>query len=452
LGGAQHRHGVVAIGAEFLDAGRAGRAQVDDLCRAVRCDQDVVRPQILMHDLQPVKRLQAACDLLDDGDCRFQRRTRIGRHPLRQRAPFDVFAHGVERAALPRARPGAHDVAAVDAARQPFLGQKAFQIGGVVPQVQGWNLDDDGVAAVEVFGQVDVAAAAGAQLVRDAKAFERLTHVQQRRTGQAAGILRHLSGLARGQGVDAHDLHGQVVVAAAGKRQRDQCARGGVQIAGVGGHGLAQIVVADMLVHAIGRQQEHVAGFHGLGVIVDFQMRRQAQRAAQVTFVVRDPDAVILGQLLDRAIPQAIDARVADMQDVRGGALEHHHGQRADVAAVLVLPMALAALRMQPGVGRAEHLLGRLLHGPGLGRAVIVFQKAGHRRLAGDVTDVAAADAVGQRDGDALGAQQRLARHAQPVEILVDGLDAGIGVLAHRHFQRSGGRGGRVAVHAEAIS
>ncbi|MNJ72665.1 hypothetical protein D3C77_693540 [compost metagenome] len=92
-------------------------------------------------------------------------------------------------------------------------------------------------------------------------------------------------------------------------------------------------------------------------MIVDFKVGREAQRAPQIAFVLRDPDAMVVGQSLHRARAQPVDAGVANMQDVRGGGLQHHHGHGADVAPVgvarLVGVMALARLRVQPAIGRA---------------------------------------------------------------------------------------------------
>ena len=62
--------------------------------------------------------------------------------------------------------------------------------------------------------------------------------------------------------------------------------------------------------------------------------------------------------------------------------------------------LAVPRLCMQPGIGGRQHALRRRLYRPGFRRAEIVVQKSFDRGFAGDVADIAAADAVGQRDGD----------------------------------------------------
>src|SRR5262245_31871206 len=82
--------------------------------------------------------------------------------------------------------------------------------------------------------------------------------------------------------------------------------------------------------------------------------------------------------------------------------------------------------------------MGRGLDGPGLRGAVVVLDEALDRGFAGDVADGAAADAVGERDDDALAAKLAVFRHEGVVEILVDFLWALVGVLPDGDFQFAG--------------
>ena len=77
---------------------------------------------------------------------------------------------------------------------------------------------------------------------------------------------------------------------------------------------------ADMLIDAVGRQHEDVAALDLEHPVVDFDLRIHAQRAAEIALLRRDDDPVIVGQLLERVAGDAVDARVADMEDVRGRA------------------------------------------------------------------------------------------------------------------------------------
>ena len=115
--------------------------------------------------------------------------------------------------------------------------------------------------------------------------------------------------------------------------------------------------------------------------------------------------------------------------------LDDHGAEGADIALVAVIGiLALARLRVQPGIGRIQHAAGGGLHRPGFRRAVIVRQEALDRRLAGDLAHRAAADAVGEDGGNALQAEQRLVRNQDAVKILIDRLATLVGVLADRNL------------------
>src|SRR5665213_3415781 len=156
---------------------------------------------------------------------------------------------------------------------------------------------------------------------------------------------------------------------------------------------------------------------------------------------------MIFGQLLEGLAGEPTDPRVADVEQMRGGRLDDHGAQRTDVALVLVVEiLAAPGLRVQPQVRRRQHTLRRSLHRPGFRRAVIVRQEAFDRRLARDLADVAAADAIRQDDGDALHAEQRLFRDQNAMEILIGLLATLIRILPdryskytwHRVFKRKG--------------
>ena len=113
---------------------------------------------------------------------------------------------------------------------------------------------------------------------------------------------------------------------------------------------------------------------------------------------------------------------------------DHDGAERADITSIAVVGIvALLGLRMQPRIGRRDDTLRGHFDGPGVGRAVVVGQEAFDGGFAGDLADVAAADAVGDHDGDALQAQQRLLRNQYAVKILIDLLAALVGVLTDRY-------------------
>jgi hypothetical protein len=158
-----------------------------------------------------------------------------------------------------------------------------------------------------------------------------------------------------------------------------------------------------------------------------------AERAAQVAGLLRDPQPVILRELFESAVAQSVDAGVARVEEVRGAGLEHERGERADIAVVAFIAIGtLPRLGVQPRVDGHQHALRGFLHRPRGGRAVVVLEKAAHRRLARGAAHAARADAVGERDGDALRREHGLRGNAGTVEVLVDVLAPALRVLAER--------------------
>jgi hypothetical protein len=192
-------------------------------------------------------------------------------------------------------------------------------------------------------------------------------------------------------------------------------------------------------VDAVGGQDEQVAFFDLQGQIVDFELRADAQRAAEIALIRGNDQPMVVGQLLQVAVAEAINAAVADMEDMRGVGLDDQRAERAHITAVhVVAVLAVPALRIEPGVCCGQHALRRRLDRPGFRSAVVVVEKTLDRRFAGYVADLAAADAVGQGDGDSLATELRFVRDAQPVKILIDFLAALVGVLADGESEFAG--------------
>ena len=280
-----------------------------------------------------------------------------------------------------------------------------------------------------------MAAAGAVQLADDPIAVENRPRLQQRRQRQFMRLREHFAGDAVGQPVDAHDLDREIVRAAGVEGLIDNRLRGRFEIAAAFVHRLCHAAGAEMLVDAVGREHENVARLEPQHLVVDLDLRIYAERPAEIALLRGDDDAVVVGQLLQRVAGQAIDAGIADVKEMRGGRLDDHGGERADVAAVLVIGILAAGLRMQPGIGRLQHALRRGAHRPGFRGAVIVGQKSLDRRFAGDPADVAAADTVGQHDGDALEAEQRLVGNQNAVKILIGLLATFVRILPDRYFQ-----------------
>src|SRR6185503_14048875 len=138
-----------------------------------------------------------------------------------------------------------------------------------------------------------------------------------------------------------------VVAAAAAISLRGDGARSFVQaalrLADRGGHEPA----IDVLVDAVGGQNEDVATLDLQRAVVDLDLRVEADRTAEIALLARYPGAMVLGELLERVALQPVDPRVADVENVRGCRLQHQSAQRAHVAAILVVAVrALPRARM----------------------------------------------------------------------------------------------------------
>jgi hypothetical protein len=174
-------------------------------------------------------------------------------------------------------------------------------------------------------------------LPHDAVAVDFGARLQEGRRSQPRQLLLHLGDAVLRDVVHRHDLHGKVVAAAPAISFRDNGARRLVQaarrIADRGGHEAA----IHVLVYAVGGEDEDVASLDLERAVVDLDLRIEADRAAEIALLPRYPDAVVLRELLERAALQPVDARVPDVENMRGGRLEDQAAQRADVAAVLVV-------------------------------------------------------------------------------------------------------------------
>ena len=119
-----------------------------------------------------------------------------------------------------------------------------------------------------------------------------------------------------------------------------------------------------------------------------------------------EPEPVIGAELFKLVVVNPVDAGVADMKQMCGGGPEHHHAQGTDIASVAVIAvLALPGLGMKPGIGCEQHPLGGLFHRPAFRSGKVVAEETRDGGLAGNLADIAGADAVGDGNGDAFGDQ-----------------------------------------------
>ena len=244
--------------------------------------------RVLMQHFHPVKRLQAPGDLLDDAADGLEIGLGIVDHPLGQRLPLDELHRDVEVVALPRLRAGLQHMRAVDAAGDPFLHHEALEIGRVAAQVDRRDLQDHHRVVCRCrprdrcgsgcccaargrsgsrrtpFAPRAAAAAAAPAPARTARSPRRAAPRRSARSGPSdcpgcrSGRPPRRSALAARSRSSALSLI--VLAIEAG---------------------------ADMLVDAVGRQHEHIAGFDLEHPVVDLDLRIHAQRAAEIALLRR---------------------------------------------------------------------------------------------------------------------------------------------------------------------
>ena len=119
--------------------------------------------------------------------------------------------------------------------------------------------------------------------------------------------------------IDAEDLDGDVVVAAAPVGFLDDRLRRPVELVRMLAERARDEARVDEFIGAVGRQQESLARLDLETLVVDLELRIDAERTAEIGLLRRHDDPVIVGQLLERLARHAVDATVADVEDVRGG-------------------------------------------------------------------------------------------------------------------------------------
>lgn len=112
---------------------------------------------------------------------------------------------------------------------------------------------------------------------------------------------------AIGQLVDAEDLNGDIVIAAAAIGFPDDGLRGLIKIMRVLIECARDKAMVDELVSAVRRQQEDVALSDLKRLVVDFDLRVYSQRPAEIGLLRRDDDPMIVRKLLERLAGDAVD-------------------------------------------------------------------------------------------------------------------------------------------------
>lgn len=167
----------------------------------------------------------------------------------------------------------------------------------------------------------------------DAVAVDAHARIELRRKRLFGELVEPAGRVDLGQRVEAHDLAGHVVGAAGAQRKGGDFPGRSIEMIGMfldgGDHGL----VADVLVHPVGGEQEHVPGLDRHGAVIDVEVQIDAERAGEEVLLLRHPDAMVLGELHKLALTQPVDAGVADVEQVCGRGFHHQRAQGRGTAA-----------------------------------------------------------------------------------------------------------------------
>jgi len=136
-----------------------------------------------------------------------------------------------------------------------------------------------------------------------------------------------------------------------------------------------------------------------LGGVVEPQSVFDSHRAIEDMALVGMGEHMIAGQERQAPVLLTIEARIADMQDMQRPPAQHDAGEGA---AHPFERRIAPGRRDDPGVEGLQDLAGGAMNADGFRLLEIAFEEAAHGDLGGLAPALGAADAVGQRRGDAL--------------------------------------------------
>src|SRR5690554_6418793 len=126
-------------------------------------------------------------------------------------------------------------------------------------------------------------------------------------------------------------------------------------------------------------------------------------------------------ELFQLLLTQAVNTGITNMKQMCGLMFEYQRAKSADIAAVFIdTALTLLGLGIKTGIGGTNHPVDRSFDTPGIGRRKVIGQKTGHCGFTGDMTDIAAADTIGNGTGNALLLCQIALRNGRAVKILID--------------------------------
>ena len=308
--------------------------------------------------------------------------------------------HDVERAGV-RRRLHAHEAAGValrDARAEPGLVGEHGALLGVAGTRLVQGLERDQFLRRHIARLVEPVHAVVGHHRRDRVVVDLVAGAlcaERRQHGQARDFVFES---ARVQAEHAHDQGGRVVACARGEGGLDQRFAG--LLGAAGGRQRRQPGGLEHAVHAVAGEQEAVADPCLALEVIDAQHIVQADGAGEPAALVGVAERVILGEQLQLAACEAPQTCVAHVRHGKTLALQHQRGQRRERRlgrrrTLARQALALAVLRQQPAVLRADQAVERDGGLPGGGRGEEVAEQAHHGGLRRLQPAATARDAVG---------------------------------------------------------
>ena len=132
-----------------------------------------------------------------------------------------------------------------------------------------------------------------------------------------------------------------------------------------------------------------------------------------------------------------INPAVTAMKNMRLGGFQNQRRKSTDIT-FIPFPGVLTAPRLavKPGITGLNNPLRRFTHTPYIRGAVIIFKETFNGCGAGNLADIAAADAIGQSNSDTFALFLQIIGKAGAVKILINGFASGAGILAKTDIKR----------------
>ena len=366
--------------------------QAGDLVVADRLEDHVVRLDVAMDDAGAVECGDAARELDRIVEARGQRHARRPRQPALQRLPLVERHRGVEAGlALRRELDRLADPGAADARRDPRLAQEGVAQHALRAGDRLGKLQDDAALLDQIVGLEDPGVAAVRKHRPQMKSVEGRAGLRHRQRREVRGGKGEIGRVGRRQPDDVDHQRRGVVAGACRQPGGDELARGLVgRVAPRQDRGDG--LIRDAAMDAVAGEQIAVIEAHRIARIIDADALVGADRAGEDVPQAGARHRMVGGHPVERAVPPAIGAGVADMDHMDAAAAQDERGQRRRHAGERGVARADS---MRPGIEGLDGAGAVALNAERRVLAEMSLDEGAHRELRRHPAARGAADAVG---------------------------------------------------------